>query len=82
MSGPYGTPRPCRGCEHWGGNVTGTQSTICLKNEGQVQPRAESGCACWVRAIGSDDDYLPGIDGTGRDRLHPRIDAFDDDWPD
>jgi hypothetical protein len=82
MSSLYGIPRPCRGCEHWGGNVFGTQSAVCLKNEGQLQTRAESGCAYWVRAIGADHDYLPDTDGTGRAPSHPRVDAFDDDWPD
>ena len=39
-------------------------------------------CFFWFRAIGSGDDYLPGIDGSGRDRCRPTVDAFDDDWPD
>lgn len=81
MLSPYGTARPCRGCEHWGGDIAGTPSANCQRNGCQPPTSAESGCVLWVRAIGLDDDYLPGI-GTGRDRSQPFIDAFDDDWLD
>lgn len=81
MSSAYGTARPCRGCEHWGGDIPGTPRANCQRDGGQSSTSAESGCVFWVRAIGSDDDYLPGI-GAGRDRSQPLVDAFDDDWPD
>ena len=82
MLSPYSTALPCRGCEHWGGDIPGTPSANCQRDGGQSSTSAESGRVFWVRAIGSDDDYLPGIDGTGRDRSQHLIDAFDDDWLD
>ncbi|SDR46940.1 hypothetical protein SAMN05445850_4486 [Paraburkholderia tuberum] len=57
LTNPYGTARPCRGCEHWGGEIADGQHALCLRDgRRQVQAQPESGCVHWVRAIGSDDE--------------------------
>lgn len=54
MLTPYGTPRPCQGCEHWGGDIAGTDKANCTRHGLRVGS-AEIGCVHWVRAIGADD---------------------------
>ena len=56
LSNPYGSQRPCRECERWGGAVNGTSHAVCMRNNRiQVQANGEYGCVFWVRASGSDD---------------------------
>lgn len=52
---PYGTARPCRWCEHYGGHLPGTPHAQCMRDEVQIQADGEHGCVFWVRAIGGDD---------------------------
>jgi hypothetical protein len=59
LTNPYGTPRPCRGCEHWGGDVPGTLHARCVHDGLQIHADAARGCVFWVRAIGSDDEPAP-----------------------
>jgi hypothetical protein len=57
LNNPYGTARPCRGCEHWAGDVPGTtDACYCLYDRLQVQANKRQGCVFWVRAIGADDE--------------------------
>lgn len=57
LNNPYGISRPCRGCEHWGGDVPNTPHAVCLRDRRpQVQANPEHGCVFWVRAIGVDDE--------------------------
>jgi hypothetical protein len=54
---PYGKDRPCRGCEHWGGDVPGSRHAVCQRSKQiQVQTFGDRGCAFWVRAIGFDEE--------------------------
>lgn len=57
LNNPYGNSRPCRGCEHWGGDVGGTTDACYCLREGlrHVQANKLHGCVFWVRAIGADD---------------------------
>ncbi|MGF6633499.1 hypothetical protein OKW39_000650 [Paraburkholderia sp. MM6662-R1] len=51
------TDRPCRFCEHWGGEVAGGSHALCVRGGGrQVQANPDSGCVYWVRAVGANDD--------------------------
>lgn len=58
LNNPYGVSRPCRGCEHWGGDVPNTlHASVCLRDgRTQVQANREHGCVFWLRAIGVDDE--------------------------
>lgn len=56
MTNPYGTARPCLGCEHWGGPVAGGAHCKCLRGPVQIQAQPERGCVYWVRAVGADDE--------------------------
>lgn len=56
LSEPYGTKHACRDCEHWAGNLPGTNHAYCLRGRLQVQANAEYGCVFWVRATGADDE--------------------------
>lgn len=50
--------RPCRGCEHWGGDVAGGSHAKCTRGgRTQVQANPERGCVYCMRAIGSDDEF-------------------------
>jgi hypothetical protein len=52
--------RPCRQCEHWGGDIAEGSHALCLRGPGrQVQAQPDRGCVYWVRCIGADDE--PGI---------------------
>lgn len=50
------TDRPCRECEHWGGDVADGLHAKCLRGREQIQANPERGCVYWIRAIGGDDD--------------------------
>jgi hypothetical protein len=53
--------RHCRRCEHWGDDVAGGSHALCLREDGRrVQANPEQGCVYWVRAIGVDDEEMPG----------------------
>lgn len=55
------TDRPCKFCEHWGGDIADGAHALCLHGgHRQVQALLERGCVYWVRATGSDDEDLPG----------------------
>jgi hypothetical protein len=53
---PYGTAKPCLGCEHWGGFIADGEHCKCLRGPGQIQANPERGCVYWVRCIGADDE--------------------------
>jgi hypothetical protein len=56
-----GTDRPCQLCEHWAAHVAGGSHALCVRgNVRQVQASPERGCVFWVRAIGADDEEVPG----------------------
>jgi hypothetical protein len=59
LTNPYGTKRPCIGCEHFGGFVYEARLVRCVRGAVQIQASPEQGCAFWVRAIGADDELLP-----------------------
>lgn len=62
--------RPCRLCEHWGGDVAGGAHALCLRGGRQVQAQPERGCVYWVRATGADDEARPMLEhpaGGGHD---------------
>jgi hypothetical protein len=56
LSNPYGTPKPCVGCEHWGGDLADGSVCKCLRDRVQIQANPDAGCVYWVRAIGADDE--------------------------
>lgn len=39
----YGTPRPCRGCQHWGGDIPGTGNADCQRDGSQSSTSANQG---------------------------------------
>ncbi|ADG20418.1 hypothetical protein BC1002_6577 [Paraburkholderia atlantica] len=54
------TDRPCRFCEHWGGDIAGGSHALCVRGGAwQVQANPERGCVYWIRAVGTDDDATP-----------------------
>lgn len=68
LNNPYGTSRPCRACEHWGGDLPAAgDACVCYRDGQQVQANKHHGCVFWVRAIGADDE--PGDNGLDRRRL-------------
>jgi hypothetical protein len=53
---PYGTARPCLGCEHWGGFSADGAHVRCVREAVQIQADPKQGCVFWVRCIGADDE--------------------------
>ncbi|MBB5462851.1 hypothetical protein [Paraburkholderia sp. Cpub6] len=57
---PYGTPRPCVGCEHFAQWLADGSHVLCTYGDRkQIQAQPEHGCVHWVRAIGADDEDPP-----------------------
>jgi len=54
---PYGTPKPCVGCEHFAERIAGGSHILCVHGgRKQVHAQPEQGCVYWVRCVGADDE--------------------------
>lgn len=56
LTNPYGTAKPCLGCEHFGGFVADGACVKCVRGPVLIQADPARGCVYWVRAIGADDE--------------------------
>lgn len=57
LTNPYGTDRPCAGCEYFRGFIAEGLHAVCMYGDRkQIQALPERGCVYFVRAIGADDE--------------------------
>jgi hypothetical protein len=70
--------RPCRLCEHWGGDVPDSENAFCARDGNpRTQANKHRGCVFWVKAIGLDQAAIAPAETRTFEEMFPDEDDTD-----